>query len=352
MPQANHDGKPLFGDFRLQKTEEATEAGGRDGSLPRRAVSGASLANFILGKSMAKQRMWVGRWLALAIAGMCALTEPVLAQSAAPADRQPRVVQLQADGARLRSDLERTNAEVSALKRSGPGVRNEYRLRRKQADAEALARKLTAVEAELRRLRGQVAPPVAPAAMEAAEAPAALEARADLLSDEARRLTQQASGLSATAGELRSRRTLLRRGGQIERDPFASMDGSKRFMVLQGTRTLSGSPERGTGGSGAPQPPPPPAPVPVNGPPPPTAGTFAGSSSPTAVPTDNRNAAVAPTRALLDPAALAERRRTEPAAGKPASEIERLERAAADLTGRARALEAEARALRERAARR
>jgi hypothetical protein len=349
MPQASHDGKPALGGASLQKTEEEAEAGGRDGSLPRNKVSGASLANFILGRPMAKKRTWVGGWIVVAMAGMCALGEPALAQPARPAGRQEQLV---VEGARLRSELQRTNAEVSALKRSGPGVRNDYRLHRKQADAEELARKLTGVEAELRRLRGQTPAAAAPASVDAAEAPAALEARADLLSDEARRLAQQASGMVATAGELRSRRTLLRRGGQIERDPFASMDASKRFMVLQGTRATS-APGAESGRSGTPTPPP--APVPVSGPPtavaPPQAGTFAGTSTPTAA-TDSRNSGGAPSRALLDPTSVAELRRTEQAAGKPVSEIERLERAAAALNDRARALEAEARLLRDRAAKR
>ena len=350
MPQANHDGKPPFGDFRLQKTEEATEAGGRDGSLPRRAVSGAALANFILGKSMAKQRMWVGRWLALAMAAMCALAEPVLAQSAAPADRQPRVVQLQADGARLRSDLERTNAEISALKRSGPGVRNDYRLRRKQADAEALARKLTAVEAELRRLRGQVAPPVAPAAMEAAEAPAALEARANLLSDEARRLTQQASGLSATAGELRSRRTLLRRGGQNRAESLREHGWLQALHGPAGHAHAVRQPGARYRRAATPA-----APVARPGHRPTTAGGRYLRRLLIAHGRSDRQ----PQRGGRAHAGAARIRRRWPSAGAPnrppasrPARIERLERAAADLAERARALEAEARALRERAARR
>src|SRR5262245_22449758 len=59
-----------------------------------------------------------------------------LAAPAASADA------LAAECARLREQLERTNAEISALKRGDRGVRDDYRLRKKMADAEALARQL------------------------------------------------------------------------------------------------------------------------------------------------------------------------------------------------------------------
>ncbi len=299
--------------------------------------------------------------LAAVVVALCVLTGAAFAQPGA-ADRTQQLV---TESARLRSELEQTNAQISSLKQAGPGVRNDYRLRKRQADAEALARQLTTVEAELRRRRGPApARPPLPASQELAEAPAALEARADLLTDEARRLTQQASGLVRAAGELRNRQTLLRRGSQIERDPFASMDTSKRFMVLQG----AGRPENTNGRGGAPVNPPvvPPQPQPVPGNPSPPPATFTGPAQPgqtgqpgqapevvtTSAPSDARNSGAPTTRALLDPGVAAELGRIERATGKPLSEIERLDRAASALSTRARSLEAEAQALRSRAAKR
>jgi hypothetical protein len=281
---------------------------------------------------------------------MCVWVEPVSAQG--------RVVDLVAESGRLRVQLERANAEISTLKRRGPGVRNDYRLRRRQADAEELARRLTTVEAELRNLRaGRPGPSPVLDAPGPAEAPASLEARADLLLDEARRLTAQAGGLARAAGELRARQTLQRRAGQIERDPFASMDASKRFMLLQAAASptrpnnerASQPPASGpVGASGVP---------PTARPVPPASGTSpAGGSGAAPVTTfgteSGTGAAPATTRALLDPAALAELRRSQPSTGKPLAEVERLEQAAAALETRARALEAEAGSLRRRAAER
>jgi hypothetical protein len=333
-----------------------------------------------------KRRVRGGGWFVLVLGGWLAFATPVHAQG--------RVQDLTVECARLRAELDKANAEISALKRSDRGVRRDYRLQRRQADAESLARQLTAAEGELRRLRGGPPAQQPLPSPEAVEAPSTLQARADLLSDQARRLAEQAGGLSRAASELRGRQMLLRRAGQIERDPFAGMDGSKRFMVLgaSGTRpvnervgTPAPTPERGSGPGASPPPvPPAPPPAPVPGaqtptssppagvpPPPPPAGAppapaqpvgvSTGTSqpppssqppTPTAAAGDYRSlSAGATTRALLDPVALAELARPA-AGGKPLTEIERLERAAAALKTRSQALEAEARQLRARAAKR
>ena len=303
---------------------------------------------------------------------------------------------LAAECARLRAALEKANAEISSLKRGDRGVRDDYRLRRRLADAEQLAKQLTAAEAELRRLRGPAptAPVPASPKLEPAEAPGVLEARADLLSDQARRLNQQAAGLARAATQLQTRQTLRRRAGQVERDPFGSMDGSKRFMIVRGASDTKGTgdPTRLTGAptqnptptsgsenaTGSPPPAggspgnttaspglaPPPSPMPPTAPPPqqptpagaPTAGDSGGGRSSTGT---NLGGTGTPTsasevgaRVLLDPATAAELRRLEAVAGAPASEAERLQRAAAALTRRAQALEAQASALRTRAQKR
>jgi hypothetical protein len=146
---------------------------------------------------------------------------------------------LSAECATLRSALDQANTEISALKRSERGVRDDYRLRKKMAEAEALARRLTEAETKLRRLRGP-APAVAPAA-DPGDAPALLEARADILSDEARRIAAEAAVLTRASEQLRSRQALRRRAGQIERDPFAGVEGPKRQMFVLGTRPAAAS---------------------------------------------------------------------------------------------------------------
>jgi hypothetical protein len=288
---------------------------------------------------------------------------------------------LAAECARLRAELEKANGEISSLKRGDRGVRDDYRLRRRLADAEQMAKQLTAAEAELRRLRGPAATAPVPASpkLEPAEAPGVLEARADLLSDQARRLNQQAAGLARAATQLQTRQTLRRRAGQVERDPFGSMDGSKRFMIVRGANdtktsdptrltgaptptgggaeTATGSPPSGPGNAPATPgvaPSPPPQQPPTSGPTP-TAGdsggrtsaggNFAGTGTPT-------SASELGARVMLDPATAAELRRVEAVAGAPSSEAERLQRAVAALNRRAQALQAEASALRTRAQKR
>jgi hypothetical protein len=325
--------------------------------------------------------------LALALLGGSVLVVPPAAQ----AFQNRGEPALAAECARLRVELEKANAEISALKRGDRGVRDDYRLRRRLADAEQLAKQLTAAEAELRRMRGPAptAPIPASPKLEPAEAPGVLEARADLLSDQARRLSQQAAGLERAATQLQTRQTLRRRAGQVERDPFGSMDGSKRFVIVRGQTdtkasnptsftgnpTPTGGQENTTGTSApaggspgstsatpgvAPAPAPPPAPAqpmppPPSGPAPATDTTGGRASTPTSLGAGTgtpTSASGVGSRVLLDPATAAELRRLEAVAGAPANESERLQRTAAALTRRAQALEAEARALRTRAQKR
>ena len=223
-----------------------------------------------------------------------------------------------------------------------------------------------------------------------------LEARADLLSDQARRLNQQAAGLERAATQLQTRQTLRRRAGQVERDPFGSMDGSKRFMIVRGANDTKARRARpGCRRQPRPRPsverrPPPdrrPRPAGPARPetPPPTAGLAPHRPRRADAPADEPAARPAPAPTAGDsggpgrsstaeqlrrhrhahqrqrdsapgccwiPATAAELRRIEAVAGAPASEAERLQRAAAALTRRAQALEAEARALRTRAQKR
>src|SRR5687768_4890130 len=91
------------------------------------------------------------------VAAALAWMTPAQSARAAPATAA-EVSKLEAECARLRTDLARVNAEVASLKRGDRGVRNDYRLRQRLADAEALARKLTEAEAQLRARTGSPVP--------------------------------------------------------------------------------------------------------------------------------------------------------------------------------------------------
>jgi hypothetical protein len=280
----------------------------------------------------------------------------LLAQQAAPrASSAPaQVERLEAECTRLRVELARVNSEVAALKRGSRGVRGEYRLRDRMADAEALAQQLTRAETELRGRTGR--PAAAPAVPVPAPSPAPgdgpveLEAKADLLVDEARRLNDQAAALGRTASQLRGRQALRRRAADLERDPFASLDAPKRTMVFGGA-----APPRARAGDSTTPVSPPPAPDPRG-----TATTTAtpAVAPPTSVPAPlpagslappQPTAAIpAPIRTLLDPATTFEIQRLE-RAGRAPSDPEALEKMASALRQRAQALEAQARAVRPRA---
>jgi hypothetical protein len=167
---------------------------------------------------------------------------PVFAQATGSASIQ----RLASECQRLRSDLDRVNAEVAALKQGGRGVRSDYLLRDKMAEAEALARKVTAAEARLRAARGplpaetlvdRVQTPPATAQDGAVE----LEAKADLLSDQARRFRTEAESLARTAEQIRTRQALRRRAGAWDRDPLAGFEASKRIAIISSRTDSSGS---------------------------------------------------------------------------------------------------------------
>jgi hypothetical protein len=315
------------------------------------------------------------------------------ARAASPTTETGEVSRLEAECARLRTELQRVNADVAALKRGDRGVRNDYRLRQRMADAEALARKLTEAEAQLRARTGASpaphAPTLAPPSAEPGDGPVELEAKADLLSDQARRLAAQAEDLARTAGQLRGRQTLRKRAFQLERDPFASMEGSKRSLVFGGSKPLSGGknteggpakgsqPQPTTGGgmdtrtggggssgssgsgptAGSPAPTSPPTaqpgaapptqtpPTQMPPPPAPSGDSAKGAEFATPQPT---GAISTQLRTLLDPATLSEVQRLE-RTGKPITDPDALEKLAAALRQRAQSLEAQSKSLRAKA---
>jgi hypothetical protein len=253
---------------------------------------------------------------------------------------------LQAERARLRTQLDKVNAEIDGLKRAGGGVRDDYRLRARLADAESLARRLTDIEARLGiRVDGGTKlqpPPVA----EPTDSPADLDAKADILADQSRRVRLQADALARRAVDARGRQELRKRAAYLDRDPFAPMEGSKRRIA------------NSAGASGMPT-----APMPA---------TFSGSNSTPAIsgaaPSNKNNndssgplmpTNLTPTatgsaplsvqlRDLLDTATLTDIRRLE-TAGAGAGSPQALERAAAALRGRADWLDSQGRAMRAKA---
>src|SRR5262245_61962150 len=155
----------------------------------------------------------------------------VVAPSTARAQGQSASEALQAERGRLRAQLDKVNAEIDALKRAGGGVRDDYRLRARLADAESLARRLMDIEARLGiRVDGtakfQPPPTAAPT-----DGPADLDAKADILADQSRRVRAQADALARRAADLKGRQELRRRAADLDRDPFAPMEGSKRRVA-------------------------------------------------------------------------------------------------------------------------
>jgi hypothetical protein len=282
---------------------------------------------------------------------------------------------LAAECAQLRAQLDQKAAEISALKRGSRGVRQDYELRQRMAEANDLARRLTALESELGR---QGHPPAhAPAAVNPAtaadvvDAPSALQARADLLSDEARKLNERAAGMIRTAGQLRTRQALRRKAATVERDPFASLDGAKRQLFVRAVPLSDSSGGKGTtsptegatttASPGAGPATAPPATVAPTTPPIPNSAPVAGSPTPTPQspggdlatgisrgPAQGQ-APLAP-GSLLDPALRAELSRIDLGVQRAGNDPEALEQAARALVNRAGALETQAKALRAKAA--
>ena len=185
---------------------------------------------------------------ALASAGLVARPTTVAARPARAVAQNESAARaaLVAERQRVRAELERANAEIDALKRSGRGLREDYRLRERLADAEALARRLTELDA---RLGGPATPaahgsPAEPT-VSASDGPAELDAKADILADQAQRLAARGDALLGRARDLRARQTLRRRVGQMERDPFSPLEGSKR-RAMTGSLSVGGSTTGGT----------------------------------------------------------------------------------------------------------
>ncbi len=308
---------------------------------------------------------YVLRFLGAALLAALLATWP--GQAAAQGNDSPALRRAVSEFVRLRADLDRINAEVAELKRADPTVRNDYRLRERMADAEALALKVTQAEVKLRAqgwAGGTVSDPatlVAPPQALPQDGSVELEAKAGLFADQARKLDGQASLMAKAADQLRSRRALRRRAGAWDRDPFSELETSKRSLAISAPKSPgTDSPTRGGNGTGTTQT------ASVGG----TASTQGSGAAftPPASLTDGttKEATVAPEAAAssktsplaqtasdrpsfeqhlyLDPATVAELRHVLGATGAM-SDPDALDRAAAMLRARARALNAQARAL-------
>lgn len=302
---------------------------------------------------------------------------------------------LQAERRKLVGDLERANAEIEQLKKKDRGVRDDYRLRARMADAEAIARRLTEIDAKLGPAASAASapnrrtmPPVGDAAP--TDGPAELEARADILADQSRRLEAQAATLSQRVTGMRNRIELRRRTGQLEADPFAPMEGSKRRLIAtvpgaspttptgnnagvptssrgapgnsdmgaapvstppSTSTTAPGNPQSGSGAMG----PGPAISTPESAATPAVSGgarapvpTVPTASGGTGGASDSGAALSAQLRDFLDPGALAAIRKLE-ATGTPTANLEAMARAAAALRERAQKLQVQSNSLRQRA---
>jgi hypothetical protein len=307
------------------------------------------------------------RILAASVAAGGWLAQPGAALAAPPAAATPSNDALAAERTRLRTELDRVNAEIDTLKRTG-GVGDDYRLRARLADAEGLARRLIEIESRLGIRAGApaAAKPLAPPTAARTDGPADLDAKADILADQSRHLRAEADALGARAKEIKRRQDLRRRSAELDRDPFAAMEGSKRRVASatgQGfvpgadsakaslsppianpgltTSSGSGGPiQTATNSSGASQ-------QPMG------AGTFSGSThNDAATPLTTASAPAegglaVQLRDMLDTATLADIRRLE--VRSPGGSTQALDRAAVALRARAADLDARARTMRAQA---
>lgn len=261
-----------------------------------------------------------------------------------------------AERERLRKDLSGVQSEIDRLKAAGPGLRNDYVLRARLADAEAIARRLTELDAQI-KARTDAAVGRAPAARAPAvgsepvasptDGPTELEAKADILTDQARRTQAQVVVLQARINQVRGRLELHRRASALENDPFAPLEGSRRRLA-PGVSVSSSEKSTAYSGAGTPPPLPPPG-LPHTGPTSVTTTDHAAAGGGAATPpTPTATSSAVQVRDVLDPSASAQVRRNDAAAPVP-TDLPSMERQLAALKARAQHLDTQAQALRARA---
>ncbi len=336
-----------------------------------------------------RRRFW---WGPIVLAALIAV--PGVARAQTPSQGHLAPTSGATERQKLRTQLQRINAEIDALKRDKRGLADDYRIRQRMADAEALARRLTDLDARTGtsdRAGRDATWPAAPEARSSDDR-ADLEAKADILSDQARRLDAQANVLAERVTTLRGRQELRRRAGQLERDPFSPLEQVKRRTAIArapGATESAGGPgparTNDQAGGGTPVVSPPTTPA-VGGTTPPAGGTTttpgasgigttgvgaatstdqtarASSTSttaglntpPAALPMgpvtagDTAGSVASQFRGMLDAATLAEIRKLE-VPGSPTGSLQAMERALSALRARAAQLAGNASALRVQA---
>jgi hypothetical protein len=192
------------------------------------------------------------------------------------------------------------------------------------------------------------AQPQPPPIAEPTDSPADLDAKADILADQSRRVRAQADAFARRASDAKGRQELRKRAADLDRDPFAPMEGSKRRVATVASATTGANAgqngitgDRNNTAPGAV----PPGSVSITGNGSPgnnnTGNSFTAGGS-------NGTPASAQLRDLLDTATLTEIRRLE-AAGAAIGSPQTLDRVAAALRARADWLDAQARAMRAKA---
>ncbi|MDZ4694395.1 MAG: hypothetical protein SGI86_04545 [Deltaproteobacteria bacterium] len=282
--------------------------------------------------------------------------------------------------ASLRARLATLATEIQNLKKKSRTVSEDYRLRERLSEADVVGRRLTESEAQLRRLQGATPPasqwlqvnPSVPL-VRPSDGPRELDAKADILLDQAERFAIEATRIEAQVQQSERRDVLRRRVRRVESDPFIALEASKRSLVLSsqspGTRDATGTPESTDDGAGSVTGSPVStqastpsvsdmggaAPVaPVSTPPAPETSGGRGATATTPVSSPSFSGSDALTghavlppqfRTLLDPQTLAEVRRLE-GVGTPASRAAALRTAVAALRARAAALQQQSKSLR------
>ena len=167
------------------------------------------------------------------------------------------------------------------------------------------------------------------------------------MDDRARRVRQEADALDHRVVEIKGRQDLRRRAADLDRDPFAPLEGSKRRVVSIPATDSGGhatAPTAVPKGTESPT-------VGVTGNASTGAGAAtlsAGSAPPTPLTGPPPTALSMELRDLLDPATVADIRRLE-GAKSPAASVQALERAVAALRAHAATLDGQARAMRQTA---
>jgi cell division protein FtsB len=284
----------------------------------------------------------------------------------------------------LRTRLAALTTEIQNLKKKSRTVAEDYRLREKLSEADVVGRRLTASEAQLRQLPGATPPlsqwlqvnPSAPL-IRPGDGPRELDAKADILLDQAERFATEAARMEAQVLQSERRDTLRRRVRRIENDPFIALEASKRSLVLSsqslGKPETKGNRESADDGQGAGFVTGMPVSTPANMPAVSDTGAAAApvapmNAPPVVAPSGGRGETTMPTaaspsfsgsdaltghavlppqfRTLLDPQTLAEVRRLE-GVGTPASRAAALRAAVAGLRSRAAALQQQSKTLRQ-----